>query len=158
MTAEQTSCLQGQCSCGELEYELRGKPLFTHACHCLDCQRKSGSAFSITCIVLEREIAITKGGLSNSSVSARSTLYHCQKCRGGVYVTSSAFPATALLLPASLIDPRALQIGAHIWVKRKQDWLLLPEDVPQFDEDYDRATTWPTESLLRLEQENPASR
>jgi hypothetical protein len=43
-----------------------------------------------------------------------------------------------------------LKIGAHTWVKRKDDWLQLPEDVPQFEEGYDRKGTWPASSLDRL--------
>lgn len=42
----------GRCECEALRYELGAVPLFTHACHCLDCQRRTGSAFSMTTFVM----------------------------------------------------------------------------------------------------------
>lgn len=151
MDSERFVPLQGQCACGDVEYQLQASPLFTHACHCLDCQRKSGSAFSLTCIVVEQDISVTNGQLTTRVISPRSTLHLCPGCRAGIYVTSSAFAGTAILLASSLADLRMLNIGAHIWVKRKHAWLSLPDDVPQFEEDYDRARTWPKESLSRID-------
>jgi hypothetical protein len=40
---------------------------------------------------------------------------------------------------------------AHIFVQHKQDWVILPEDTPKFEEMYDLEKTWPAESLQRLQ-------
>ena len=32
------STIKGGCSCGQVRYQLTQDPLFTHACHCTDCQ------------------------------------------------------------------------------------------------------------------------
>ena len=39
--------LSGKCACGAVTYQLSDSPLFPQACHCLDCQRTTGSAFVI---------------------------------------------------------------------------------------------------------------
>ena len=144
------SPIHGSCKCGGLRVELRNEPLFIHTCHCLDCKRKTGSSFGLTCIVLEDDIAITQGTLRKTKVSIRSTAHQCSRCYATIHVTSTAFPATALLQTSCLEDLRYLKIGAHTWVKRKDNWLQLPEDVPQFEEGYDRKVTWPASSLDRL--------
>jgi hypothetical protein len=51
------------------------------------------------------------------------------------------------LRPGTLDEPVAPQ--AHIWVRRKQPWLTLSADVPQFDENYERETTWPNAASLK---------
>ena len=144
------STIKGFCKCGGVHFELRNEPLFVHACHCLDCKRKTGSSFGLTCIVLENDIAITQGSLRPVEVSSESTVYHCSQCDAKIYRTSAAFRATAWLQTSCLEDLRCLKIGAHTFVKRKDDWLQLPQDVPQFQEGYERREAWPTSSLDRL--------
>ena len=43
--------LDGRCLCGRLTYRCDGEPLVTVVCHCKDCQRQTGSAFSIFVVV-----------------------------------------------------------------------------------------------------------
>lgn len=51
------------CQCGGVRYVLEGDPLMTYACHCRDCQRRTGSAFSEGVLVLADQI-ILEGKLS----------------------------------------------------------------------------------------------
>ena len=40
--------MEGGCACGAVRYRLTSEPMFVHCCHCLNCQRQTGSAFVIT--------------------------------------------------------------------------------------------------------------
>jgi len=42
---------EGGCACGAVRYRLTSDPLFTHCCHCLNCQRQTGSAFVINLLI-----------------------------------------------------------------------------------------------------------
>lgn len=141
--------ITGHCGCGSLNYHLIAPPLFVHACHCLQCKRKSCSSFKLTCIIIESEIK-AEGDLNEVKVSPRSTNHCCYNCAEPIYTTSSAFPGTALLQTNTLKDLRHLEIGAHIWVKRKDSWLFLPQELPLFEEGYERESVWPAGSLNRL--------
>ncbi|MDP7358330.1 MAG: GFA family protein [Pseudomonadales bacterium] len=141
----------GRCVCGALRYALREPPLFTHACHCLDCQRRTDTAFAMTTFVMGNDLVITHGRPLNEATSARSTAYSCPSCHTVIYIASSEFPSV-ILRPGTLDDPAVATPQAHIWVRRKQAWLDLPDDVPQFAEQYDRETTWPASSLARLKK------
>lgn len=140
----------GGCGCGYVRYVLRNTPLFVHACHCLDCQKASGSAFRITTIVLERDITINQGDVFSRKISTQRTEFICKSCGDVIYRTATNHPATALLNSRTLNDLRMLEIGAHIWAEDKHPWLELPDDVPQFENGYDRNDVWPQESLERL--------
>ena len=42
--------LDGGCACGAVRYRLRCPTRsFVHCCHCLNCQRQTGSAFVVNC-------------------------------------------------------------------------------------------------------------
>jgi hypothetical protein len=43
--------LGGGCMCGAVRYEITKVPLRVYACHCTDCQRVTGSAFSLGVVV-----------------------------------------------------------------------------------------------------------
>ena len=45
---------EGGCACGEVRYRLKSEALFTHCCHCLNCQRQTGSAF-VTNLLIEAD-------------------------------------------------------------------------------------------------------
>jgi hypothetical protein len=47
--------MQGGCACGAVRYRLTSEPLFIHCCHCLSCQRQTGSAFVIN-LLIERDV------------------------------------------------------------------------------------------------------
>ena len=142
--------LSGGCGCGEVRYFLRNLPLFVHACHCLDCQRASGSAFGITVIVLESDIVSDQERFVPKLSDAHRTRFICESCEDVVYRTASNHPATALLRSQTLDDMRILEINAHIWTEEKHAWLELPAHVPRFGKGYDRNKVWPQESLARL--------
>ncbi len=144
------SRFSGGCGCGEVRYGLRYPPLFVHACHCLDCQKASGSAFRITTIVLESDIVINQGDVSFRKISTQRTEFICKSCGDVIYRTATNHPETALLNSRTLDDIRMLEIGAHIWTVDKHAWLKLPADVPQFEKGYDRNEVWSRESLERL--------
>src|SRR5439155_611149 len=42
---------EGGCACGVVRYRLTSEPLFVHCCHCLNCQRQTGSAFVINLLI-----------------------------------------------------------------------------------------------------------
>lgn len=147
------STLSGGCSCGEARYSLRNPPLFVHACHCLDCQKATGSAFGITTIVLESDITSDHGVIFPKHSDASRTTFICESCEEVIYRTASHHPATALLSSRTLDDMRVLEINAHIWIIEKHAWLELPAHVPQFEKGYDRNEMWPEESLERLRNE-----
>jgi hypothetical protein len=46
----------GGCQCGTIRYEITQEPQSAVTCHCLDCQRLTGSAFSLGIVVPEEGI------------------------------------------------------------------------------------------------------
>lgn len=104
--------------------------------------------------VLRNDLAVTRGEVIAKQISPRTTVYRCANCETALYSASTAFPSTYIVRSGTFDDPRVVEPGAHIWVKRKHPWIMLPADVPQFEEDYDINTTWPREALDRVNAAN----
>ena len=78
---------EGSCSCGAVKYFINDYPLFTHACHCKDCKKSTGSAFVIHTIILESSFFI-KGDMRAATLPTGSGAgyksYFCINC--GTYI------------------------------------------------------------------------
>ena len=129
--------IQGGCRCGAVRYKLALDALPpTYACHCLDCQTWSGSAFSQQTFVPE---ALTVTGAVvvyefRTPSGNTSTQRMCGVCHARIYNTNSARANVAVVRAGTLDRSNELRVVAHIWVKRKQHWLTLPEGVPTWPE------------------------
>jgi hypothetical protein len=51
----------GRCLCGAVRYRVTEEPLTLYACHCTDCQKRSGSAFGLSMWVRRAAIEATRG-------------------------------------------------------------------------------------------------
>ncbi|MCZ6629479.1 MAG: GFA family protein [SAR324 cluster bacterium] len=146
---------EGGCSCGELRYGLKTKPVFVHACHCRLCQRLTGGAFVMNAIIEKDAVELLSGTPVSHRLQGGSgsdhDVYFCRNC--GTYVWSEyhRFPGSAWFIRVGTLDnPDLLAPDVHIFTRSKHPAVQLPTDVPAFDISYDREQLWPAESLARL--------
>lgn len=131
--------IDGGCRCGAVRYALAtGHLPQVYCCHCRDCQTWSGSAFTEQAVVRDGAFAVTAGApalfeLTNPSGSI-SRQYVCGTCHTRLYNTNSARPGFVIVRVGTLDASDALEAVLHIWTKRKQPWIVLPEGVPAFEE------------------------
>ena len=130
--------IAGGCRCGAVRYTLALEALpRTYACHCRDCQTWSGSAFSQQTFLPESALSVT-GPLSVyelTNTSGRVSRQRvCEVCHTRIYNSNSARPGVVVVRAGTLDQSDQLNVAAHIWVKRKQPWLKLPENVPAWPE------------------------
>lgn len=124
--------LTGGCNCGAVRYTLReGMRLPPYACHCTDCQTRTGSAFSEHMLFAEKDIEIsgplTKGTMTQPS-GAISTIHGCGECLARIYATNNQTEGFASLRCGTLDKSDEVEISAHFWVSSKQPWLEIPKD------------------------------
>lgn len=128
--------LNGSCQCGAVTYTVSAEPLFTYACHCSSCQKRTGSAFSLGLVIATEAMAL-KGALTTwSRVSEQgntNTRYSCASCGNIIYGIGDINPELAKLQAGTLEDTSAVEPEVHIWTSRKQLWLTLPDGVQQFE-------------------------
>ena len=149
-----TPALEGGCTCGEVRYRLDVRPLIVHCCHCRWCQRETGAAFALNAMVERDQLVLTRGRTVRVPVPSHSgkgqRIERCPQCQVALW---SHYPgggeAIAFVRVGTLDTPDAAPPDVHIYTEPKQAWLVLPADVPAFEQFYDPRTQWPAQTLQR---------
>ncbi|MGQ0742556.1 MAG: GFA family protein [Alphaproteobacteria bacterium] len=147
--------LEGGCACGNVRYCLKSAPMFVNCCHCLDCQRQTGSAFVLNAVIETDRIEILSGKPVPVRVPASSgrphDIYRCPKCQVALWSDYGGRPKIRFVRVGTLDNPKALKPNAHIFTRSKQPWVGLPKSVPEFKVYYDMKRLWSAASLKRRE-------
>ena len=145
---------EGGCACGEVRYRLKSDPLFTHCCHCLNCQRQTGSAFVINVLIETDRVEVLAGDPQPVAVprsgGKKQKIWRCTACQVAVFSQYTS-PRVRFVRAGTLDDPSTVPPDVHIFTRSKLPWITLPESVPAFNVYYDTKKLWPAESLERLE-------
>jgi hypothetical protein len=148
-----TKTFEGGCACGTVRYALTSEPMFTHCCHCLDCQRQTGSAFALNALIETDRIALHSGDPQPVRVPTASggihDIYRCPACQTAVWSDYGGRRTLRFVRVGTLDEPAALPPDVHIFTRSKVPWVGLPAEVPAFPVFYDMKTLWPTSSLER---------
>jgi hypothetical protein len=132
---------------------MESTPLFTHCCHCLNCQRQTGSAFVINLLIEADRVKVLTGAPRPVDVprddGSTQTIYRCPTCQIALFSLYSR-PDVLFVRGGTLDDPAAVTPDVHIFTRSKLEWVALPESVPAFDVYYDTKALWPAASLERL--------
>jgi hypothetical protein len=145
---------EGGCSCGAVRYRLTSEPMFVHCCHCLNCQRQTGSAFVINLLIEADRVELLAGEPQPVDVprddGSAQRVYRCPACQVAVY-SEYGRPEVRFVRAGTLDDPSSVAPDVHIFTRSKVAWVTLPESAPAFDVYYDSKELWPAESLERLD-------
>jgi hypothetical protein len=138
--------LEGGCLCGAVRYSVtpgfRFKP---YACHCHDCQRRTGSSFGVQLGVMEADFEVEGELIEGSHVQpsgAVAGIFACSKCLSRIYTTNNARLGVVNLRAGTLDSSPTLIPSAHFWVSQKQPWIKLPDDIPALDKQPTTPEEW----------------
>ena len=127
----------GRCFCGKVQYRLNEEPLTIYACHCTDCQKRSGSAFGLSMWVNRAAIEVTHGEAAlHVSTAADGSPRHgrvCANCGVRLWSEPARRPTLAVVRPGTLDDTSGLKPMAHLWTRSAQKWFVIPEGVPRYE-------------------------
>jgi hypothetical protein len=145
---------EGGCSCAGVRYRLTSDPMFTHCCHCLNCQRQTGSAFVINLLIEANRVELLAGTPQPVDVprddGSTQQIFRCPTCQVAVF-SHYGWPEVRFVRGGTLDEPSGIAPDVHIYTRSKLSWVTLPESVPAFELYYDRKALWPAASLERLE-------
>lgn len=129
--------IKGSCLCGDVRYELTGKPLRAHYCHCQRCRKIRGSAFASNLFLPLDAIRYTQGEALLRSYkppeAERFTHVFCPKCGSSLPFSNEARGVVVVPMGSLDDDPRHSP-EAHIFVGSKAPWFTITDDLPQHEE------------------------
>lgn len=145
---------EGGCACGAVRYRLASDQLFVHCCHCLNCQRQTGSPFVVNLLIETDRVQMLAGDPRPVDVprddGSAQQIFRCPTCQVAVF-SQYTHPGLRYVRAGTLDDPSRVAPDVHIFTRSKLPWVTLPSSVPSFDVYYDTKALWPAASLERLE-------
>ena len=124
------------CACGQLSITLSGEPIRVGMCHCLQCQRRTGSLFGAGCFFNMGQVVGTEGAertWTRAGDSGRTVTFHfCPDCGSNVFWTRDHRPDLMTVAVGAFADPGFPPATVAYWTQSRHGWLPLPHDVPAF--------------------------
>jgi hypothetical protein len=125
------------CRCGQLRATCSGEPVRVSVCHCLACQKRTGSAFAAQARWPDERLVL-EGSFREWSRSAdsetRVTYRFCAICGSTVTYVVEAMPGVIAVPLGAFADPGFPPPAFSVYEQRKHPWVaLLGDDIEHMD-------------------------
>ncbi|CAN5424474.1 GFA family protein [soil metagenome] len=120
------------CNCGRLTAVAVGEPVRVSVCHCLACQRRTGSVFAEQARYLAS--SVTTAGASTSWVrtgdaGGKATFHFCPTCGDTVWYFADGRPDSIIIPVGAFGDPSFPPPTFSVYEDRKHGWVEMPLDI-----------------------------
>ena len=119
------------CSCGQLTAQVTGEPVRISICHCLACQRRTGSVFGEQARFPREAVAVSGSSTEFVRVGdegSASTFHFCPKCGAIVYWESRGLEAFRTIPVGAFADPDFPPPQVSVYESRKHRWVVPPPE------------------------------
>jgi hypothetical protein len=127
-----------RCSCGAVTLSLPEQPSrIIFACHCLDCQRRTGAPFGVGAYYPAEAVNIS--GISKEFTHAAASggeihNYFCPQCGSTVYWKLSSLPALIAVAVGAMADPKYPAPVISVFEQSKHDWVRIEGAAEHFQQ------------------------
>jgi hypothetical protein len=124
------------CSCGQLRIEVQGEPRGVGVCHCLACQRRTGSVFAALAgfAAPYKVVGAATEYVRVGDQGTRFTFRFCPVCGTTVFHTEEGQASVSVAVGA-FADPTFPAPQDSVYDCRRHPWVQLPSDIRSYDKD-----------------------
>ena len=127
--------ITGGCLCGQIRYSANAEPAFVGVCHCKNCQKQTGTAFSVLVGIPRSEMSIhgslkTFHDTGGSGQAVKRNF--CPECGSPIFTDAAMIPDVAFIKAGTLDDTSWLDPKMHIYCDSKEEWTFIPEGSQKF--------------------------
>jgi hypothetical protein len=123
---------QAACSCGQLRLEVDGEPVRVSVCHCLACQRRTGSVFGAQARFVEEDVRIEGRHTDYTRISddgEARTFSFCPECGATVFFKLDSAPGFIAVPVGAFADSSFPPPVRSIYESRKHSWVVMPGSI-----------------------------
>jgi hypothetical protein len=120
--------MTGGCLCGQVRYTVAAEPAMMLICHCKNCQKQGGGAFSVNAgvpaaaVTLEGELkTFVDQGESGRPVQRR----FCGACGSPIFSEIEGAPGMLLIKAGTLDDASVMAPQMEFFCDSAQPWVKL---------------------------------
>jgi hypothetical protein len=124
------------CSCGRLRVTVEGDPVRISMCHCLACQRRTGSVFAVQARWEADRVRIEGDRREYERISddgESRTFSFCPECGATVFYTTESSPDLVAVPVGALADPEFPPPTVQVYEPRRHPWVALPPTIESGD-------------------------
>ena len=130
------SKIVGGCLCGKIRYTGTTDPVMTAICHCKNCQKQAGTAFSVIVAVPKTTLTIS-GPLKtyNETGSSGKPVHRnfCPECGSPITTDVEVMPDLVFIKAGTLDDTAALAPTMEIFCSSAQPWTSRENKLQKFE-------------------------
>lgn len=134
--SEHTSTRTAACSCGQLTAIVQGDPVRVSVCHCLACQRRTGSVFGAQARFAKSTVKIkgrSRQYVRVGDAGTKITFHFCPECGATVHYGLDGQDDVVAIPVGAFADPNFPAPSRSVYEARKHAWVTLPPDVEHLD-------------------------
>lgn len=131
----------GGCLCGSIRYTIKSNPLLVAQCHCRNCQKQSGSAFSVNLMLPEKDLDL-KGTLkvyADRKTTSGKPVHRgfCPECGSPIKSDVASIQGYVFVKAGTLDDLMWtwLKPTTQIFCDSRQPWMPIIGDTKNFARD-----------------------
>lgn len=120
------------CRCSQLTATCEGEPVRVSVCHCLECQKRSGSAFAAQARWADEHITVTGEAKTWERVADsghRVTYRFCPTCGSTVTYQIEGWPGVTAIPLGAFADPNFPAPKFSVYEDRKHHWVDILGDI-----------------------------
>lgn len=123
------------CSCGQLSARVIGDPVRVSVCHCLACQRRTGSAFGQQARFAREQVEVagqSAAFVRKGDEGSSATFHFCPHCGSTVYFAAEGLEAYVTIPVGAFADPAFPAPTVSVYEERMHGWIVPPREAEHF--------------------------
>jgi len=128
---------EAACSCRQLRLTAEGDPVRISICHCLACQRRTGSAFGFQARFPTERVHVAGRHSdyvrTSDNGSEEWTFHFCPGCGATVYYTGASAPGLIAVPIGAFADPSFPPPKVSVYESRRHSWVSVSGPVEHHD-------------------------
>ncbi len=120
------------CRCGQLRATVTADPVRVSVCHCLNCKKRSGSAFAVQARWPSDQVRIegrSKSFVQTADSGNKVEFHFCPDCGSDVhYSIEGKFEGLVAIPLGAFEDPYFASPSFSVWEQRRNNWVRIVGD------------------------------
>ena len=123
---------KGKCLCEKVQFQVSGSFGKVRYCHCSQCRRMTGTAFSANAKVKLEAWELTAGAEHVREFEHKPGIFRgfCSNCGSPVYSRLVWDPDHIRVRLGTFEQVDEVEITGHVWVSSKANWYTIEDSLP----------------------------
>ncbi len=127
--------MEATCQCGQLKVRLPEPTSAVVACHCVACQRRTGSPFGVAAYYPDDQIlaeGVSKRYVRKTALGGDFESFFCPNCGSTVFFRGSKNVGVTGVAIGAISDDHAMAPIRSVWEQSRHHWVTMPTALERF--------------------------